>query len=135
MSRHGNAEPFLGSWKITAMELWDSDYIDLVVPGFFAFRADGVGEFEWGAVQGWTDCRFAERDGRPLVEFSWQGNNDGDDASGRGWAVRDGDRIEGRFFFHQGDASAFTAELRLDDGLGPSWRKGVQPRAARRRRR
>ena len=65
MSRQANAKAFHGWWKITKMEMWDSDYIDLVVPGFFAFMPDGLGRFEWGTVQGGMDCRYGERDGRP----------------------------------------------------------------------
>jgi hypothetical protein len=37
------------------------------------------------------DCRFAERDGKALVEFSWLGKDEMDDASGRGWGVMEGD--------------------------------------------
>ncbi len=33
----------------------------------------------------------AERDGRPGVEFSWEGNDECDLASGRGWAVLEED--------------------------------------------
>ena len=29
MSRRGDAKPFVGCWKITEMEMWDLDYIDL----------------------------------------------------------------------------------------------------------
>lgn len=33
-----------------------------------------------------------------------------DPAQGRGWAVTNGDEIEGNIHFHQGDDSAFKAE-------------------------
>ena len=56
------------------------------------------------------DCRFEERDGKPLVEFSWLGSDESDDANGRGWAVLEEDgSLNGRIYFHQGDDSAFTA--------------------------
>jgi hypothetical protein len=56
------------------------------------------------------DCREAARDGRPGVEFSWEGNDECDPASGRGWAVLEEDgSLRGRVFFHQGDDSGFTA--------------------------
>ena len=38
-------------------------------------------------MTGELDCRDADRDGRPGVEFSWQGSDEGDDVSGRGWAA------------------------------------------------
>ena len=45
------------------------------------------------------------------VEFSWQGSDEGDDTSGRGWAALNPDgTLEGHLFFHLGDDSAFRAE-------------------------
>jgi hypothetical protein len=55
------------------------------------------------------DYRVVEQDGETGIEFSWDGNDDMDPAQGRGWAVLDGDGIEGRIFFHRGDESAFRA--------------------------
>ena len=54
------------------------------------------------------DCRDAPRDGRPGVEFSWEGNDDCDRASGRGWAALKADRsLHGHIYFHLGDGSGF----------------------------
>jgi hypothetical protein len=62
------------------------------------------------------DCRFDQRDGKPLVEFSWQGKDEGDDVSGRGWAVIDADgTLTGRIYVHQGDDSAFTARRAVSE--------------------
>jgi hypothetical protein len=56
------------------------------------------------------DCRFTERDNRPLVEFSWAGDDDGDQVSGRGWAALSEDgALAGHLFFHSGDDSGFRA--------------------------
>jgi hypothetical protein len=85
-------------WRIVAMSGWDREAIDLVEPGFIA-------------VRGWLDCRPAERDGRTGVEFTWEGVDEGDQVSGRGWAVLvDDETIEGHLFFHLGDDSTFRAE-------------------------
>jgi hypothetical protein len=78
---------FLGTWRITTMELWAKNAIELLGPGLFIFEDDAFGEFRFIAVRGWMDCRFGERDGKPLVEFSWQGKDERDDAYGRGWAT------------------------------------------------
>lgn len=103
------ANPFLGHWRITEMELWGRDDLDLVVPAFIEFDRQGMGEFRFIAVQGCLDCRFTERGGAPAVDFSWEGQDEGDAALGRGWAVlRDG-KLEGRWFFHRGDDSWFVA--------------------------
>jgi hypothetical protein len=99
----------IGRWRITWMEAWDQDFVDEEVEGFFEFGKNGTGEFQFGSVRGIIDYREAERDGKPAVEFSWDGNAEMDPAQGRGWAVLDGDEIEGRIFFHQGDDSAFRA--------------------------
>ena len=61
--------------------------------------------------------RFAARahgvltnDGKPGAEFTWDGNDEMDPAQGRGWAALNGDEIEGRIYFHQGDDSPFKAK-------------------------
>ena len=80
-------------------------------PGFVEFYEDGLGALGFIAVTGGLDYRAANRDGRPGVEFSWQGSDEGDDASGRGWAALNLDgTLEGHIYFHLGDDSAFRAE-------------------------
>ncbi len=76
-----------GAWRIVEMDLWDSEAIDLLGPGFIQFGADQTGHFRFIAVEGWMDCRNGRRDGRPCVEFTWEGNDESDPASGRGWAA------------------------------------------------
>jgi hypothetical protein len=46
------------------------------------------------------DCQSGQRDGRPRVEFTWEGDDAGDPASGRGWAALDED-APARRRFHQ----------------------------------
>jgi hypothetical protein len=85
--------------------------IDLVEPGFIEFTEDGTGQFGFIAVRGWLDCRPAERDGQPGVEFTWEGIDEGDQISGRGWAsLIDDATVEGHLYFHMGDDSNFRAE-------------------------
>lgn len=92
------------------MELWDRDYLDLVVPAHITFDDEAMGSFQFGTVDGWLDCRFSTRDGQPFVEFSWEGNNDTDPGCGRGWAkLNPAAGLEGRLFIHQGDDSWFKA--------------------------
>lgn len=101
---------FAGRWRIVSMELWDTDAIDLVEPGSIEFDRDGTGRFGFIAVNGWMDCRETTRDGRPCVEFTWEGSDEGDQVTGRGWAAlaEDG-TLDGRIFFHLGDDSGFHA--------------------------
>jgi hypothetical protein len=102
--------PLIGRWRIVEMDLWDSDAIDLVATGFIEFARDKTGEFGFVAVRGWMDGRGAERNGRDAVEFSWDGEDEGDRVSGRGWAALvDDATLEGHLFFHMGDDSGFRA--------------------------
>jgi hypothetical protein len=106
--------PVIGYWKITDMEVWDHDYVDLVVPGFIEFdNADGdhvTGSFQFGTVSGGLHAHVREIGSESFIEWSWEGRNDNDPGSGRGWAKIVGDQLIGRIYLHLGDDSAFTAE-------------------------
>ena len=102
---------FEGVWRIEDMEVSGDDSLNLLGPANITFDDDGLGSFQFVAVVGFIDCRFSERDGKPLVEFSWQGRDDSDDASGRGWSMIEGNgELRGRIFIHCADDSAFTAK-------------------------
>ena len=61
------------------------------------------------AVRAWLDVRYDTRDKVPVAEFSWEGVDEGDQRSGRGWAVLQSDgSLVGQIFFHNGDDSGFT---------------------------
>ena len=115
-------DAFVGYWRITGMEVWDNDYLDLVVLAHITFDPEGSediegggsGRFQFGAVDGWPDCRFSEGDGAPFVEFSWYGSDDSDDACGRGLpSVTRVGSMTGHPFTHDGDDSPFTAFKRV----------------------
>lgn len=92
------------------MDLWDRDAIDLVEPAFIQFEAGRSGQFRFIAVEGWIDCHHGRREGRPFVEFTWDGSDDGDQTSGRGWAALEAEgSLSGHIFFHHGDDSGFRA--------------------------
>lgn len=101
---------YVGKWRITHMDEWDQDFVDLVVPGHIRIRRDGSGSFQFGAVQGEMDCRLEKSADNTILGFSWDGSDECDQASGRGWITVNGKRMEGRIFFHLGDDSNFTAE-------------------------
>ncbi|MFA6716820.1 MAG: hypothetical protein WCS27_15680 [Victivallaceae bacterium] len=98
---------FTGKWRITEMEQWDQDFIDAEIPGYISFHSDNMGEFQFGYVHGFMDCRYSK--GNKMVEFSWEGNDEMDSASGRGIAVIEDGNISGHLFFHRGDDSTFKA--------------------------
>jgi hypothetical protein len=102
--------PYLGKWRIIEMELWDKEFIDMETEGYFYFEKDEMGHFQFGLVQGQIDYRLDKIGNIERLEFSWEGQDEDDEAFGRGWAVIKNDYIEGRFYFHFGDNSAFRAE-------------------------
>jgi len=100
-----------GEWRIATTDLWDRAALDLVEPAFIRFDDEGLGAFGMIALTGNLHCYYSERDGRPLVEFTWEGDDDGDARCGRGWASVHADgTLRGRLFIHLGDDSGFVAE-------------------------
>jgi hypothetical protein len=130
------ANPFYGRWRIIEMENWDQDYVDMEVPGYIEFEKTDGGRFQFGLVHGVMDCRFELSADRPVVRFSWQGNDEMDEASGRGWARIDAKgRLKGRIFIHEGDDSAFTATTTVasaDEASRPGSRGRHRAGSARR---
>ena len=105
------SKSFNGSWRIVQMDQWDEEYLDLVETAHITIDKRGQGKFFFGAIEGWLDCRFTERDGLPFVEFSWEGLSEGDSVCGRGWGSLQSDgSLKGHLFIHLSDDSAFVAK-------------------------
>ena len=102
--------PYIGKWRIIEMEMWDQDFIDMETEGRFIFEKNQLGSFQFGLVQGQIDYRIEKIGEIERLEFSWEGQNENDEAYGRGWAVLRHDHLEGRFYFHLGDDSWFKAK-------------------------
>ena len=101
----------VGRWRMIEMGLWAQEDVDVVAPGFIEFEPDHMGSLGFIAVQAGIDWRDAPRGGCPGVEFSWEGFDEGDHTTGRGWAVIEEDgALRGHLFFHLGDDSGFRAE-------------------------
>ncbi len=103
-------EPYVGKWRITHMDEWDQEFVDLMVPGHVTIRKDGSGGFQFGAVQGEIDCRIENTGSGPVIGFTWEGSDECNSALGRGWVKVEGKNMVGHLFFHLGDDSAFTAK-------------------------
>ena len=102
--------PYLGKWRIIEMEMWDQDFIDMETEGYFCFETEELGRFQFGLVQGRIDYRLEEIGNIERLEFTWEGQDENDEALGRGWAIIKNNHIEGRFYFHLGDDSWFKAQ-------------------------
>ena len=98
-----------GRWRITWMETWDQDFVDLIEPGYFQFDENRVGFFVFGAVQGQVDYRISDDGTR--VDLSWSGNDEGCETSGRGWFKLSSSNLTKKYLFiHRGDESAVNIE-------------------------
>ena len=95
----------LGEWEITSMDAWDDEYIHAVDKAQIKFLPNG-GVIDFGYVFGLIDYRI----GNEKVEFSWDGDDEGEEVSGRGYLTVKENSMEGKIFFHFGEESKFTAE-------------------------
>lgn len=82
----------------------------MIVPAHITFGRDHLGELELLAIEASVDYRLGKGDAVPVVEFTWDGSDEGQPISGRGWAQLTGDQLVGRLFIHQGDETEFTAK-------------------------
>ena len=110
MAKRKSKSPIEGRWEIVSMTEWDMEYIEERLRPFIEFEPSGTGVFQFGYVYGEMDCQLTQRDGKPAVEFSWDGNDEEDHVFGRGWAMVEGDGLTGMIFFHQGEKSGFVAK-------------------------
>ncbi len=104
---------YFKKWYISEMEMWDKDYIDEDVKGYFRFEENNQGEFQFGYVHGFMDCEYTIRDNNTFVEFSWIGNDEIDLSNGRGYAVIKDNILNGKIFIHNADNSKFIAKQEL----------------------
>ena len=105
------AKAFAGRWRIVAMDVWDKDFLDLVETAHLTFKGAADGEIAFGALKGFLDVRYGTRDGSACAEFSWEGNDENDPASGRGWVVLGtAGRLVGHFYIHNGDDLGFVCD-------------------------
>ena len=95
-----------GKWCIVKMPDYTSDFPDMVEPAYIFFDGKGGGEFAFGCV---TGAIYGAGDGS-AIEFTWDGNDEMDDACGDGWAELQPDgSLKGQICFHGGDEANFTA--------------------------
>ena len=110
MAERKPKSPMEGRWNIVWMTEWVEQYLHEEVDAFIEFTPKNTGEFHFGYVQGQMDYRATEKDGKPAVEFTWEGFDETDPESGYGWATFEGDRLTGVLAFDDGDESGFTAQ-------------------------
>lgn len=93
-----------GKWRIKSMALWERSFLDMLEPAYILFDQTDGGDFTFGCVTGQLHCRHSDTG----VAFTWQGNDEMDEASGDGWAkIQHDGSLEGKIRFHNGDDSTF----------------------------
>ena len=106
MKNHTSANGESKVWKFAKKE-----FIDLNGPRRLIIEDNGIGFLEFGAVEAEVDSRFESVGGVERLEFSFEGEDEGDPVSGRGWAVVIERKMNGRIYFHMGESSDFTAKI------------------------
>lgn len=100
---------FVGQWRVTELQGFGSDYVDLCGPAKLKLSTRGTGRMNFGAVDVELDCKMDEQDER-VLRFSFEGADEGDPISGRGYCLVEGNEMVGRVFRHFGDEFGFKAK-------------------------
>ncbi|MCL2716464.1 MAG: hypothetical protein FWD68_18330 [Alphaproteobacteria bacterium] len=113
VKKPGVAKTFAGRWRLVEMDSWDNDYLDFLEDGHLTFGKNSEGHFSFGTVEGFLDVRYGVNDGSPCAEFSWEGHDEGNPISGRGWMMigASGDGV-GHLYMHNSEDSAFVCRRR-----------------------
>jgi hypothetical protein len=102
---------YSGMWRITEMAMWDEDYLNMEVKAFIKIDSKGMGEFQFGLVSGQIDGEIVMDGVDERFEFTWDGNDECDPASGSGWLRLKGkNMMEGKLKLHLGDSSSLIAK-------------------------
>ena len=102
-------KPFHGSWRIVPMDEWNEESPEIVETTRIPIDKRGQGDFIFGVVKGWLDCRFTVRATLRRIFLGWVER--GRQCVWRGWASLQSDRsLEGHLFIHLSDDSAFVAK-------------------------
>jgi hypothetical protein len=100
----------VGTWHIYEMEQWDEDYFNMEVQAYLTVNQGGTGAFQFGLVAGGIDGEFTRKDAPERFDFTWEGNDECDEAFGSGWLIlKSADELEGSIGSLGGDRSAFAA--------------------------
>jgi hypothetical protein len=110
-SRRSDPRSFRGRWRIVSTNVCRPKELDDFAPAHISFGKSNHGELSLLAISADVDYRVGVRDGEPVVEFSWEGDDDGNPICGRGWARRDAQELVGRLFIHGGDEAEFAQDV------------------------
>ena len=83
----------MGTWRIVETELSDVEDLDLMEPAHVTPKSQGHGRLGLLAIEAALDYRVLQREGRPAIEFSFEGCDEGDDS---GFTARRSERLAHR---------------------------------------
>jgi hypothetical protein len=107
---------FVGEWRITELEGFDAEYVDLCGPAIIKISPGGIGRMNFGAVEIELDCKMDDLN-EQVLRFSFDGGDEGDPICGRGYCLNENHEMTGRIFRHCGDEIAFKAlKVAKDEG-------------------
>jgi hypothetical protein len=102
---------FTGTWHIYEMSMWDEEYFNMEVQAYIQIDEKGFGDFQFGLVVGDIDSNNIKDSSVEKLEFTWEGSDECDPASGSGWLkLKDKNILEGNIKIHRGDSSTFLAK-------------------------
>ncbi len=102
---------FTGTWHIQDMEMWDEDYFNMEVQAYVTIDKNGNGEFQFGLVTGQINGEITKNASGEILEFTWEGSDECDEASGSGWLkLKTKTTMAGKIKLHHGDSSLFSAQ-------------------------
>jgi len=105
---------YIGSWRIIEMSNWNKKARDRFALARLTIRPDGLGTLAFYSVQAKLDCRMDEVGVAEHLAYKLRGTDEGNEVSGRGWAVAiTKNRMEGEFLLHSGDRSTFQARRKV----------------------
>lgn len=107
----------VGLWRIYEMEMYDKDYFNMEVKAYIRIDKNNMGAFQFGLVQGGIDGRLVKSQEGDRFEFTWDGKDECDPASGSGWfTLKSKDIIQGEIKIRLGDVSKFSARKAKKSG-------------------
>ena len=83
-------------------------FLDTIEPAHITFEKGGRVQLHFGCVDAELDWR--EDPGSDRVDFTFEGFDEGDEVSGRGWPKMVGKQVVGSIAFHLGEESGFKAK-------------------------
>jgi len=101
----------VGKWRIIEMTDFNQKDVDMEVKAYLAVERNESGAFQFLLVRGDICGEFSQTPDGSLFDFTWEGNDECDEAAGDGWIRSlDGKNAEGAIRFHCGDTHQFKAK-------------------------